>query len=263
MQPSPTWSGRLGRALVDSKLWMGAAAAVGASAVLHNMIFNFSGFVAHVEELVGYGPSCRSFRRRLRATTNSPANRRAVRAGHGMGLVRGRAVRVVVAAVRKDRRCWLWLLFVPLSFHLAYTWATRNVHDRYLYGGVFVLTIFAGASLADLVEAGRRTRPARLLAGALTAYSLLYAVSINVMMTRDARYEARQWVHRHARNGTKVGLLGAGEYMPVIEPPSSPDSSLRRRRGPRPGQAGPARGQRAVCETLRSPSGRAGAPGRA
>ena len=223
MQPSPTWSGRLGRALVDSKLWMGAAAAVGASAVLHNMIFNFSGFVAHVEELVGYGPilplvpaTAAGYYELTRRTGELFA------LGMGWAWFGAALFGVVVAAVRKDRRCWLWLLFVPLSFHLAYTWATRNVHDRYLYGGVFVLTIFAGASLADLVEAGRRTRPARLLAGALTAYSLLYAVSINVMMTRDARYEARQWVHRHARNGTKVGLLGAGEYMPVIEPPALP-----------------------------------------
>ncbi|HSK11235.1 MAG TPA: glycosyltransferase family 39 protein [Vicinamibacterales bacterium] len=215
--PAPTWPGRLGRALTDSRLWLGGAAAVGVSLVLHNVIFNFSGFVAHVRELAGY----RQVLPFVPATAGgylSLTGRTGELFAFGMGWAWfGAALAGIVLAVwRRDDRWWLWLLLVPLSFHASFTLVTRSVYDRYLLGGVFVLALFGGAALSELCEA-RRWRPlAVLLAAGLTGYSVLYAVSVNVMMTRDARYEAVRWVQQRAGSGTTVGLLGGRNYMPAF-----------------------------------------------
>ena len=129
------------------------------------------------------------------------------------------AVGVAGALVCRDRRWWLWLLAVPVSFHLCFTWVTLYVNDRYLLGGVFVLSLFAGAAAADLIAATARRRAARLLVAASFVYALLYAASINVMMNLDARNAATAWVAASTGARSVVGLVGRS-YMPHIEPPA-------------------------------------------
>lgn len=219
-QSSHTWPGRLSLALDDSRIWLGGIAALAASVLLHNMIFNFSGFLAHIKVLGSFGtvlpivPATAAGYAELTWRTGE-----LFRFGMGWPLVVLAAIGVVRAVVRADRRWWLWLLLVPLSFHLTFTCVTRYVCDRYLFGGIYVLALFAGASLSDLGDWPRK-RVASIVAGAALAYSLLYAASINVMTTRDSRYEVRRWVSEHAPEGAVVGLLGGGHYMPYLGPPA-------------------------------------------
>jgi hypothetical protein len=106
-----------------------------------------------------------------------------------------------------------------VSFHLGFTWVTLYVNDRYLLGGVFVLSLVAGAAAADLIEAASRRRAARLLVAASFVYALLYAASINVMMNLDARHAVSAWVAASTGARSVVGLVGRS-YMPRIEPPA-------------------------------------------
>jgi hypothetical protein len=140
---------------------------------------------------------------------------------------------VAGAFARPERRRWLWLLVVPLSFHLSFTWVTLYVNDRYLFGGVFVLALFAGAACADAFGAVRWRRAARLAAAAAFVYALLYASSINVMMSLDARRAVKAWVAARTGARSLVGLVGRS-YLPRIEPPArvvvvepSPESVLQ------------------------------------
>ncbi|MDO8836587.1 MAG: hypothetical protein Q7V01_13380, partial [Vicinamibacterales bacterium] len=124
---------------------------------------------------------------------------------------------IVRAWAQPERRWWLWLLLVPVSFHVTFTWVTFFVCDRYLFTGVFVLALFAGATLGDLLDATRHRRAAVGMAVVAVCLSLPYAASVNVMMNLDARKAARAWVQQQAPGGSVVGLVG--RYVPYLPPP--------------------------------------------
>jgi hypothetical protein len=216
-QSSPTWWGRLAAAVVDRRVLAAGGAAAVAFAVLHNVMFNFGGIVSHFRLLsnvadIAVVPRTFAGYAELSARTVD-----SFRLALGWPLFVMAVIGIASATARKERRWWLWLLVVPLSFHLTFTWVVLYICDRYLFGGIFVLALFAGSALSDLME-NRRWWPAAwtTVAGSLV-YSLLYASSINVMMNRDSRNVARGWVLAHADEGASVGMIGA--YLPSMGPP--------------------------------------------
>jgi len=218
-QGGRAWPVKLARAVTDRRVWAAGAAAAAASAVLHNMVFNFAGFVSHIRLLVTLGDLAvvpRTAGGYLQLTGLTLA---LFRWSLGWPLFTLAVAGVAGALVRRERRRWLWLLAVPLSFHLCFTWVTLYVNDRYLLGGIFVLALFAGAACADLLGAARRRAAAALAVGAVFVHALLYASSINVMMSLDARRAVKAWVAASADAGSVVGLIGRS-YMPRIGPPA-------------------------------------------
>jgi hypothetical protein len=232
-QGGSAWWAKAGRAVADRRVWAAATAAALATVLLHNMVFNFAGFVSHVRLLSTLGDLAivpRTFQGFLELTGLTLA---LFRWSLGWPLFMLSAAGVAGAVVRRERRRWLWLLVVPLSFHLSFTWVTLYVNDRYLFGGVFVLALFAGAACADAFGAIRWRRAARLAAAAAFVYALLYASSINVMMSLDARRAVKAWVAARTGARSLVGLVGRS-YLPRIEPPArvvvvepSPESVLQ------------------------------------
>jgi hypothetical protein len=216
-QTSLTWWQRLGSTIVDSKIWTAGVAAALASGVFHNVVFNFGGFVSHFSLLSTLGDLAAVPRTTAGYAELSWTTVLLFRFVFGWPLFVMAAVGIAGAVARQDRRWWLWLLVVPLSFHLTFTWVTLYVNDRYLFGGLFVLALFGGAAWADLLEARQWRRVAWCAVAGSVVYSLLYAASINAMMNVDARHAARRWVYAHADSNTTVGLVGS--YMPHLGPP--------------------------------------------
>ena len=217
-QASPKWWGKLRSALVDSRVLAAGVAAVLASVVFHNLAFNFGGFVSHIKVLSTLGDLAivpRTAAGYVELTGRTVA---LFRWSLGWPLFVMAVAGVASALARKDRRWWLWLLLPPLSFHLTFTWVTLYVCDRYLFGGDFVLALFAGAACADLIEAVRWRPAARLAVAVSFVYALLYASSVNVMMNLDARHAARRWISAHADERTVIALVGRS-YMPRLDPP--------------------------------------------
>jgi hypothetical protein len=217
VQSSPLWRRRIAAALVDRRVWTAGGAAAVAFAVLQNLPFNFDGVVAHFRLLATLGdlaivPRNAAGYAELTATTVG-----LFRFALGWPLFVAAVIAVAVAVVDPARRWWLWLLVVPLSFHLTFTWVTLYVCDRYLFGGIFVLSLFAGSAFAELVEAERWRAVVRTAIAASLGYSLAAAASINVMMTLDARYAARRWLEARAVDGARVALIGS--YLPALGHP--------------------------------------------
>ena len=214
-----SWWARLGRALADRRVWAAGTAAALASVVFHDLVFNFAGFVAHVRLLVTLGDLAIVPRTAAGYAELTGLTLALFRWAFGWPLFALSAAGVAGALARPERRRWLWLLAVPLSFHVCFTWVTLYVNDRYLFGGIFVLALFAGAACADLIGAARHRAIARLAVAAALVYALLYASSINVMMSLDARRAVKAWIAASTDAGSVVGLLGRS-YMPRIEPPA-------------------------------------------
>lgn len=216
-QQARAWWRRLAAGLVDARLLWGAAAAAAAFAVFHNVPFNFSGFLAHVKVLYTF-PSLalvpRTAAGYVELTTRTIE---LFRFALGWPFFVLAAAGIASAVRRRERRWWLWLLLVPLSSHLTFTLVALYVNDRYLFGGVFVLALFAGAAASDLWDARRWRVAARAAVCLSLAWSFLYAASVNAMMTRDARAAARAWIV--ARSGIETVVGAVGWYVPYLAPP--------------------------------------------
>jgi hypothetical protein len=216
-QPDGPWWRRSVMALGDRRLLAGLAATVLASLVFHNVVFNPRGFAEHLSVLAAFNDIAIVPRTAAGAWEMTWRTVDLWRMSMGLPLF-GLAVWGVLRAwSRPDRRWWLWLLLVPLSFHVTFTCVTFFVCDRYLFTGLFVLALFAGATLGDMLNATRHRGLALGVAGAALCLSLPYAASVNVMMNLDARKAARDWVQRQAPDGSVVGLVG--RYVPYFPPP--------------------------------------------
>jgi hypothetical protein len=214
-----TWWPRLGRALADRRVWAAGAAAVLASAVLHNAVFNLRGLVAHIRLLATLGDLAIVPRTAAGYLELTGLTLALFRWSLGWPLFALAAAGAAGAVLRPERRRWLWLLVVPLSFHLCFTWVTLYVNDRYLFGGLFVLALFVGPACADALGARRWRRAALAAVVAAFVHALLYASSINVLMSLDARRAVKAWVADAAGGGSVVGIVGRS-YMPRIAPPA-------------------------------------------
>jgi hypothetical protein len=213
-QPYRVWWRRLASALIDTRLLAGAAATIVASVVFHNLIFNVSGVVEHFKllaTLTDLAVVPRTVGGYIAMSTQTVV---LFRLSLGWPFFVLAVVGIISAARHRSRQHWLWLLLVPLSFHLTFTWFELYICDRYLFTGILVLSLFAGATLADLLESRRHRRAGPALVAVSLLASLLYAASINVMMTRDARAETRVWVNRHVTGRALVGMVG--RYMPAM-----------------------------------------------
>jgi 4-amino-4-deoxy-L-arabinose transferase-like glycosyltransferase len=216
-QVSAWWS-KLARSIVSRKIVVAAAAALLAAAGFYNLPFNFPGFVSHARVLLEHGDLGGLPRTAASYATLAGRTVSLFRWSLGPTLSGLVVLGITGALMRRERRWRLWLLVVPISFYLLFTCVTMYVTDRFLLGGLFVLVLFAAAACADLIDLTRWQPIPRLAVGAALTYALMYAASINVMMSVDSRYAVRRWVARHAPAGTVVALVGS--YRAVIDPPA-------------------------------------------
>jgi hypothetical protein len=91
-------------------------------------------------------------------------------------------------------------------------------YDRFLLGPALLLMPFFGIGLAHVWGQARDRLliPRRTLVTALLVYMLLYAASINALMTGDTRYSAERWLLDHIESWDSVGAIGRREYLPRI-----------------------------------------------
>jgi hypothetical protein len=125
-------------------------------------------------------------------------------------------------ALWQRRNVALLSLLVPLvSYHLTFLAIIRYSYDRFLIGSWLILAIFGGA-LAGAGWEGRAkwATPARWAVAAVVVYSLLYAVTVNVMMGLDARYEVERYLRAHAPPFAAVYVAVPGEsgnHLPRVD----------------------------------------------
>lgn len=216
-RPEAGWLSRWGGALVDRRVLAAGAAAAAASVLFHNLLFNLSGFIAHMRLLSTLGDLAIVPRTVAGYLELTALGGELFAFAFGWPLTGLVVIGLAGAVLRPDRRWWLWLLVVPLSFQLTFTFVTLYTNDRYQLGGVFVLALFAGAAAADLLKTRRWHLGAVGLVAAVLLYSALRAVSMDVMMVRDSRYEVRRWLLSHAPEGARVGMVG--NYLPYLPYP--------------------------------------------
>ena len=176
--------------------------------VLDNVVFNPEGFVAHLRLIAG--PASHPFRMFTNDLSGHLAlMRQTVRhLAFAMGLpallVCGAGVAAALARPRANAR-WLYLLVPPLSYVATFLHVVLYGYDRFVLPVSLVLGLFGGAFLARGLRADPPMRAAAaVLAAAVFAYSLLYAASVDRLLTHDSRYEVERWMASNVPPGSMV-----------------------------------------------------------
>jgi len=212
--------GSVVRVVFDATMVKAVAVGVVTFLVADNLVFNFSGFVAHVTLLRGTPAEFQEFPRTVAGELQMAWSAiTEMRYMFGWPL----AIVVVFALLRglggtTTAPSLRWLLVPVLSYYLTFVGVILFFFDRYLLPIAIVLALYAGYWLERFVARGVRARRARvMLVAAVFAYTAVYAVSVDYAMTRDSRYEVTRWLKAHARADQLTASLGPLEYAMLAD----------------------------------------------
>lgn len=202
-------------------LFAAGAVALVLFAAIHNLAFNWTGFVLHIRDITG----TRSSGYRMFAPT--------LAGSFGLARLSGDLVRlsmgwpaflvsiagiVVALADARWRRVALWLIVPAASYYLAFLNVVLYTYDRFLLPIVFVLTMFGGLAVDRVLAVAGRGRALRVgAAAALFAYTFLYAAMVDVLMVRDSRYAVERWISANVSGDSLIGFTFPLQYYPRLE----------------------------------------------
>ena len=222
MRPEGEDSGRPGRYAL---LTLAAVAFALPFILIHNVLFDPSGFWRHVKMIVGPGSEgwrefsagamgqlhllCETVLRVMGAWT--PA---------GLALV---VIGLVVTLKRKgERRGRLALLVPVISYHVSFLAVVGYVYPRFVLPMMLVLALFAGAAVAWLWQRKWGKVPGAAVAIALMAWVGLAGLSVDYVMATYSRYDAQMWLEQKVPGEARVSYLGDMRDMPRFNKPLDP-----------------------------------------
>ena len=200
----------LGRAILDRRLTLAGLTAVTLFTAIHNIPFNEGGVISHIRDITGIGSQP------YRMVEPTVAGRFALveltealnQEAWGWPLWITSLMGLVVALRgAKTRRPAVCLALVMAGYYLGFIDVILYNYDRYLLPLCIVQALFGGMLIDRLLQWDHPpTKVWRegLVAGVF-AYTLLYSSTVDVLMIRDSRYTAEQWLRQHTRADDVVG----------------------------------------------------------
>ena len=204
-------SGRRWRNLFDWRIAAAVGAAVVTFAIGQNIVLNLPGFLSHFNLVTTqfYEPWFDAGIVGRAALSGFVARQIGESLGWPSTIA---AVGGLVLALRDPAlRFAGWTLVPVVSYWLGFLNVIRYSFDRFLLPVCVVAAIFAGFALARFLSDGHWWR--RAIAAAALAFTVLYALPVDVMMVADARYTAERWVNDRKTGDERIGMLGFN-YMP-------------------------------------------------
>jgi hypothetical protein len=182
---------------LNRKMLIAAAVSIAVFALGDNVLLNYSGFVDHVNFIIGpgntdyrvYGATLAGHLQLLVMTL------RALKWTWGWPFSASCIVGAAVAlADARTRRAAVWLLLVVAVYYLSFINVILYVYDRFTMPMALVLALFGGVAFDALLN---RQAPRALRIGfvaAAFAYTLLYSGMVDALMLRDSRYSVERWL---------------------------------------------------------------------
>ncbi|HEX7138211.1 MAG TPA: glycosyltransferase family 39 protein, partial [Vicinamibacterales bacterium] len=210
----------LAKALVDRRLLATGLAAITTFVLVCNLVFNLSGYIAHLHTITDAAARYRVFeptaegRWQLFLLTG-----RLVRDAMGWPFFAASLAGVAIGLrTSRWRRPTIWLAAAIPAYYLGLINIVLYNYDRFMLPVCVVLAVFGGLALDRLLTAGApNERWRQALVTAAFAYSILYAATVDVLMIGDSRYLVGRWMAAHIQRGTVVGAMGLHEYLPQLE----------------------------------------------
>lgn len=208
------------RALVDRRLLIGVVVAIAIFAAAHNLWFNMRGFTAHVDIILG--SASQGYRMFPRTLAGEQAllslTLRMIRTALGWPITVAFAVGFVLAWwTPTTRRAALLLTLPSLSYYLTFIAVVGYNYDRFLLPIFFVSAMFGGLAVARWLEQPRGRPVAIAVLGGAAVYSLLYVVSIDILMLHDSRYAVERYMSGVTQPGERIGFVFPTLYNPRLD----------------------------------------------
>lgn len=208
------------RAALDARLLAGIGGAIVLFGLVHNVVFNWDGFAAHVDTILG--SASQDYRMFPRTAAGEwvllTLTVRVFRTALGWPLTVTFVAGFAWAWWRAETRRAALLLTLPaLSYYLTFIAVVGYEYDRFLLPVFFVLAPMAGMAIEAWLGFGRWRRLRGALAGAGLTYTLLYVVSIDLLMLRDSRYRVEEYIAELNRSHERVGYVFPTTYNPRLQ----------------------------------------------
>lgn len=207
------------RTVMDRRVWIAAATSAVLFAAIQNVLFDWSGFMSHIQFITGSG----SVPFRVFEPTLAGRWRLFLLTLHLTEQALGWPFTIAVLAGlifafanAKTRRTAAWLIVPIVSYYLTFIDVIVYNYDRFMLPVCLVLAIFGGLAI-EAITAPRDKRGWRLAAAAAVyGYTLLYAGTVDYLMIHDSRYEVDRWLKARVGPSQVVGTTGQREYIPTL-----------------------------------------------
>lgn len=209
------------RVLLDRRMVLSGITAVLLFFAFHNVIFNYRGFVHHLEGIFWarghYSQFGGTLADHVKMTWDSA---RHVKFSMGWPLAVGSLLGVLGALKHwRKQPLPLWILAAGASYYIFFVAPVLSNYVRYLVPICVVLALFAGRFLSRFTDPRKAMYGARrALVSIVFVYSLLYAASVDVLMLNDSRYMVEDWLAENVPEKAVVGYMGPEYYLPRLIP---------------------------------------------
>jgi 4-amino-4-deoxy-L-arabinose transferase-like glycosyltransferase len=206
--------GSLVRVLVDRRILLSLLAGVLSFLALHNVVFNYRGFLHHFEEILWARGHYSLFEATLaHQLTMLRQTLRHLGFALGWPLVAAGALGLVMALrEEKLRRSTFWTLLFGASYYLFFIVPVLSTWLRYALPLAALVSLFAGLACSRLWSRVW----ARALVGIALLYSLGRALSVDALLLEDSRYAAESWLRENVSPSQVVGYMGPEYYLPRL-----------------------------------------------
>jgi hypothetical protein len=200
---------------------IGVAILVGVAAFLicDNVIFNYRGFITHVQMITGAGSQAyQAFDATLAGRWDLfkltvDLSQQAMGWPFFVASVSGAALALLNPIYR---RAAIWLLVPIVSYYFTFIDVVLYNYDRFMLLECVILALFGGFALAQLTAAGAAFRWRAAVAGAAFAYTLIYSATVDVLMVRDSRYDVEHWFAARLGPDDTMGIDILEDYLPRV-----------------------------------------------
>ena len=207
---------RHGQTILDRPRVLAAVGGTLLFLAIHNVIFNFWGFVHHFEEILWARSHYTSFEGSLSQLDLFAQSLRHLKFALGWPMTLACVLGVgLVIRGRNTNSLPLWLLLSGVSYYLFFIAPVGSTWLRYIVPLVLILSLFGGHFLAWLWVRGVRWHQTGILVA--LGVSFLYAASVDVLLLNDSRYQVERWLSARVRSDQIVGFIGPEYYLPRLD----------------------------------------------
>jgi hypothetical protein len=209
-----TAGGSIGRLVSDRGLRTALLAGVVAFVVGQNLIFNFWGFVWHVQYVTGISVYQPAYDNTIGGHLEMVGDtvRQLSWAMGWPALVVG--IAGLLLTISRQPAHGRALALVLVSYHLFFIAVIRYQFDRFFLAPALVLAVCSGALFSVLLHQGRAVPIRRLACAALVVYCLLHGSFVSIVMATDSRYKVEAWLEENVPEAGVIAYVGRRTYLP-------------------------------------------------